>query len=118
MASDYVTELAAAVDSIGGKGRTGEPYVTPMRPKPAAENLATLEAWLRKQLSGCCEYRCYYMGHGTQGNYWFAMWTRTPEAAQGYRHLGEHQADTEQEARALAAIEAVAAILKEKAKES
>lgn len=112
--SDRAEELAQAVESIGGEGHKPGVYyhladdkLHPV-PKDAAENLATLEAWLREQLEA-----------GTQAIYWSG---EPADCLIGWccewYELGQAQisladADTEAEARSVAAMQAVEAMLKE-----
>ena len=113
MASDYAEKLANAVESIGAADY-GDPscgcyscHNKRLNPKPAAENLATLEAWLREHGADSQEI---WWEPREAGGPWHVTWTR----GRGYEALAEiTNADTEQEVRALAAMQAVVALLKE-----
>ena len=130
MANNYAEELADAVESIGGEGhlagiyeyngkeyylQNNEPRPPECRqaPHPAAENLATLEAWLRGTLEDRAYFECRYESpHRTQPTVWTVVWQHEKH---GRVVIGFAEADTEHKARASSAMQAVKAVLKEKA---
>lgn len=106
MASDYADELADAVKSIGEC-----PGVSLHTYERNRRNRATLETWLTKELEDQCYFECCYHNESESvPGAWTVYWQRSTRISEC---LGFAEADTEQEARALAAMQAVAALLKE-----
>jgi len=124
IASNYAQELAEAVNDIGGYGYrrydSGEPHGPHIMqpggpdPLPAAKNLTTLEAWIAGKLIGRSRYEAIRRNESPGCEpFWEARWWIITGAKE--HTISSQSGGTQLEAAAKTHIQAVAAILKEKA---